>query len=141
MTADVLAFLEGDPGRVTLFEAVEKAIAALGPSEYRVSKSQIAWKNPLNFAFVSLPQRWYPRWSESALLLTFGLGRRVEGDEIFRAVEPYPGRWTHHVILNRPEDLDGAVRAWLAEAYDFSQAKRRKKKGTSRPLPPSKEGD
>ena len=58
--------------------------------------------------------------------------------EIFRAVEPYPGRWTHHVMLNRPEDLDGAVRAWLAEAYDFSQAKRRKKKGTSGRLPPSK---
>ena len=138
MTADVLAFLGTDPGRIALFEAVEEAIAALGPSEYRVSKSQIAWKNPLNFALLSIPQRWYPGWHEGALLLTFGLGRRVEGEEIFRAVEPYPGRWTHHVLLQGPEDLDQAVLDWLAEAYAFSQAKRRKKKGTSGRLPPSK---
>ena len=37
-----------------------------------------------------------------------------------------------------PEDLDQAVLDWLAEAYAFSQAKRRKKKGTSGRLPPSK---
>ena len=127
MTADVLAFLGNDPRRLALFEAVEEAISTLGPSECRVTKSQIAWKNPLNFAFLSRPRQNGPRWPEGCLLLTFGLGYRVDHPCIFQAVEPYPNRWTHHVILAAPGEVDETIRAFLAAAYVFSQEKRRGK--------------
>jgi len=36
------------------------------------------------------------------------------------AVEPYPNRWTYHVIIARPEEIDEQVMTWLREAYDFA---------------------
>ena len=38
----------------------------------------------------------------------------MEHPRILQAVEPYPGRWTHHLLLTAPEDVDGLLAAWLA---------------------------
>ncbi|WP_343224108.1 hypothetical protein [Pseudoflavonifractor capillosus] len=35
-------------------------------------------------------------------------------------MEPYPNRWTHHVLLTR---LDETVMGWVEEAYQFSMEK------------------
>ena len=111
MTAEVLAFLGGAPGPISLFEAWEEAVLACG--------------NPLQFAVLSQPRRAAQRRT-GALLATLGLGRRVEHPRILQAVEPYPGRWTHHLLLTAPEDVDGLLAAWLAEAYRFAREKQRR---------------
>ena len=113
MTAEVLAFLGGAPGPISLFEAWEEAVLACGESTMKVSKTQISWGNPLQFAVLSQPRRAAQRRT-GALLATLGLGRRVEHPRILQAVEPYPGRWTHHLLLTAPEDVDGLLAAWLA---------------------------
>lgn len=122
MTAEVLSFLKFDPGRIALFEAVESAVLSLGESGLAVAKTQISWGNPKRFAFLSLPRR--AAQGRDSLILTFGLGRRAEHPKIAQAVEPYPGRWTHHTVLSAPGDVDDTVRAWLSEAYAFAKAKR-----------------
>ena len=127
MTAPVLEFLRGDPALIALFEAVEAAVAALGKSEMDVKKSQISWGNPLKFSFFSLPARSIRGRKEGCAILTLGLDRRVDHPKIFQAVEPYPGRWTHHILLTQPQEVDGTVAAWLADAYAFALAKRRGK--------------
>ena len=99
MTAEALAFLGAQPERTAIFEAVEAAVAELGESAVEVKRSQISWKAPRLFAALSLPLRVGRHWPEGALVLTFGLGRRLEHPRIFQAAEPYPGRWTHHVVL------------------------------------------
>jgi len=48
------------------------------------------------------------------------LGYRAEHPRIVEAVEPYPNRWTYHVIIARPEEIDEQVMTWLREAYDFA---------------------
>lgn len=40
------------------------------------------------------------------IVVTFGLGYKVESPRIDVAVEPYPNRWTHHVLISSPEELD-----------------------------------
>ena len=40
------------------------------------------------------------------------------------SVEPYPGRWTNHILVTRPEELDGELMEWLREAQDFALSKR-----------------
>lgn len=122
MTAEVLAWLGGDPRRITLFETVEDAVLALGACTVSVAKTQISWGHPKKFAFLSLPRR----AGEVGLILSLGLGRRAEDPCVFQAVEPYPGRWTHHITLAGPEDVDGTVRALLAEAYTFALNKKRR---------------
>lgn len=81
MTAEVLAFLGGAPGPISLFEAWEEAVLACGESTMKVSKTQISWGNPLQFAVLSQPRRAAQRRT-GALLATLGLGRRVEHPRI-----------------------------------------------------------
>lgn len=122
MTGEVLTFLGGDPGRIALFEAMEAAVLACGESTMAVSKSQISWGNPKKFAFFSLHHA-----PQGCAVATFGLGRRVDAPQIWQAVEPYPNRWTHHVLLAAPADVTPALGGWLKEAYTFAQAKGRRR--------------
>ena len=55
------------------------------------------------------------------LLLTIGLARRLDSPRV--AVEPYPNRWTHHVILSEVGQLDSELMDWLQEAHDFALTK------------------
>ena len=103
-----------------MFPALE---AAFPEARVKVQKSQISFYGKHLFAMVSIPVRRKKGWPEHCLLLSFGLGRREESPRIAVAVEPYPGRWTHHVVLSQPEELDGQLLSWLREAWDFSQAK------------------
>ena len=125
MTAEVLAFLGGAPGPISLFEAWEEAVLACGESTMKVSKTQISWGNPYLFAMLSHPRRAADR-KAGALLATFGLNRRLDSPRILQAVEPYPGRWSQHLLLSAPEDVDGLLAAWLAEAYRFAREKQRR---------------
>ena len=38
--------------------------------------------------------------------------------------EPYPNRWTHHVLISSPEEVDQELTAWVLEAARFSAGKR-----------------
>ena len=33
-------------------------------------------------------------------------------------MEPYPGRWMHHLEVNDPAALDDEVAGWVAAAYE-----------------------
>lgn len=123
MNAEVLAFLGGEPGKIALFEAYEAAVLACGESTRKVTKTQISWGNPYLFAMLSHPRRAADR-KAGALLATFGLNRRLDSPRILQAVEPYPGRWTHHILLTAAEEADGELMDWLAEARDFAVSKR-----------------
>ena len=37
---------------------------------------------------------------------------------IAEAVQPRPGRWTHHIVIERSRDFDATVKRWLREAYE-----------------------
>lgn len=58
------------------------------------------------------------------IVVTFGLGYKVESPRIDVAVEPYPNRWTHHVLISSPEELDEELMGWVKEASVFSAGKR-----------------
>ena len=58
------------------------------------------------------------------LTVTFGLGYPLESPRAAAKTEPYPGRWTHHVVVGSPGDIDGELLDWLEEAAAFAAAKR-----------------
>lgn len=125
-TEDLLLFFEGRPLELGLCEALTELFEREFPPELRakVQKSQVSFCGRHLFAAVSLPLRRKRGWPEHFLLLTLGLGRRLESPRVAVAVEPYPGRWTHHILLTSESELDAEVRAWLHEAYDFAESKR-----------------
>ena len=43
---------------------------------------------------------------------------------VVAASEPYPGRWTHHVLVTEADQIDEELMGWLREAWDFAESKR-----------------
>lgn len=39
------------------------------------------------------------------------------------ATEPYPNRWTHHILISDTEEIDEELLGWIKEAADFSNSK------------------
>ena len=117
---DVLFFFDGRPDALALYQTLAQQLDAAFPqASAKVQETQISFYGPRLFAMVSLPRR----KRDPGLVVSFGLGRRESSPRIGMAVEPYPGRWTHHVPVTAPEQLDGELLGWLREAWDFAQTK------------------
>ena len=125
MDADLLLFFDQMPDALPLYEALLRRMQAeIGEIQVKVQKTQISFYRRRMFGCVSFarvrrradcPQRWFT--------LTFGLDRRVESPRIEAAAEPYPNRWTHHLLISGEEDIDGELMGWLRQAADFAAVK------------------
>ncbi len=124
MSQDELLFFDPMPGALPLYDALRTHLTALPGVEVKVAKSQITFKARYGFAFVSL--RRMKGCPEVFLILTLGLGRRLSSPRVAVAVEPYPGRWTHHFIISDLGQLDAELLGWIAEAHTFAQVKGRR---------------
>ena len=121
---DVLMFFNRNPDMLPLYQAIEDVISAeFEDVRIKVQKTQISLYNKHLFACVSLPQRKVKSWPEKCLVLTLGLNRKLEHPRITYAVEPYPGRWTHHILIQSETEIDVELIEWIREAYDFAIAK------------------
>lgn len=128
--SDVLFFFEEKPRELALYEALFYEMEKAFPdASVKVQKSQISFYHKHLFAAASLPVRRKKAWPEMCLVVTIGLARPLESPRAAVKVEPYPGRWTNHVLISRPEEVDGELLGWLREAYDFALAKGAGKKG------------
>lgn len=122
---DLLMFFSQHPLEYELYEALfQKMDSAFPQAAVKVQKTQISFYAPRLFAAASLPVRRKKGWPKQCLLVTFGLSHQVSHPRIAVAIEPYPNRWTHHVVVSRQEELDDQLLDWLREAYLFSQQKR-----------------
>ena len=123
--ADVLFFFDGHPLELRLYQLLFRRLDELFPEgTVKVQKSQISFYGRHLFAAASLPVRRKKSWPEHCLVVTVGLNRQLESPRVAVAVEPYPGRWTHHILLTAPEEIDGELMGWLEEARAFAVSKR-----------------
>ena len=122
---DLLFYFGEKEEEYRLYRRFAERLAKTVPPEVtvKVQKSQISFYGKHLFAAASLPVRRKKDWPEHCLLVTFGLPARLEDPGIAVAVEPYPNRWTHHVVVSREEQLDEDLFAWIGAAYAFSQPK------------------
>ena len=120
MTQDELQFFAGHGAALPIYTELRSRVFAQWPDvEVRVARTQTTFKARYGFAFVST-RRMGRRCPEVFIIVSFGLGREVRSERIFAASEPYPNRWTHHVIVASPDEVDGELMGWLAEAHDFA---------------------
>ena len=123
-TGDVLFFFGEKTMELALYETlIERLTQALPEMTARVQKSQISFYGRHLFGAASLPIRRRKDWPERCLVVTVGLARRLDSPRVAVAVEPYPGRWTHHVLIERPDQIDAELIGWLREAYAFAESK------------------
>ena len=124
MHPDELLFFDQMPAMLPVYARLREQLEAAYPDlGIRVGKSQISFRNRYGFAAASLPWRRVKGWPAEYLLVSFGLARRLDDPRIAQAVEPYPNRWTHHVLVQTPEEVDETLLRWIDEAYWFAQSK------------------
>lgn len=126
MDQSTLFFFNQHPEAIPLYEAFEERILSeLEGVAIQPQKSQITLKNRRVFGAVSfLPARKAKARPDPYITITLGLNRRENSPRVDQASEPYPGRWTHHLVIGSVGEIDDELMAWVREAYDFAASKR-----------------
>ena len=124
MDTDLFRFFDKTPQLLPVYRKLEDRITEEFPDVNRkVQKTQITFSNRYNFAFASLPMRRVKGRPDIYMIVTFGLSHHVTSPRIAEAAEPWPNRWTHHVIVEKEEEIDEELMEWIREAYWFSATK------------------
>lgn len=111
------------PEALKLCTLVRDYLLSLDDVQMDVTKTQVSFGVTTKFAWVWLPQLWTKNRPETSVTLTFDLDHRLKNRRIAQAVEPRPGRWTHHVVLGEASDFDDQVRGWLSQAHTLSRVR------------------
>jgi Domain of unknown function (DUF5655) len=101
-------------GRTELREVYDRLLAVLrerGPVTVNVTKSRVAFQTRIRFAGIERPRR-------DHLLAGFLLTRPIESERLHRVEFIPPYYYAHRVRLYQPQDIDGELVAWLAEARE-----------------------
>ena len=122
----LLLFFDNAPEALLLYEAFAARVREIVPAAtIRVQKTQISFANRYNLAFVSrLAVRRAANRPRVWITITFGLDHRIASPRIDAVSEPYPNRWTHHVMVGSADELDDELMGWVREAAAYSAAKR-----------------
>jgi hypothetical protein len=115
MTLD--EFLSGHDDSRRIFDALRSTAEELGSVELRITTSQVAFHRRIGFAWAWIPER-YLKGPVAPLVLSVSVRRRDDSSRWKEVVQPYPGRFMHHLELRDPGEIDAQVRTWLAEAWE-----------------------
>lgn len=125
MDDKLLRFFDQMPEALPLYQKFEREVPSrVEDVRIKVQKTQITYSNRHVFACVSFAKvRKAKERPPVYIVVTFGLAYKKESPRIDIATEPYPNRWTHHVLVSREEEIDGELLGWVEEAAAFSAAK------------------
>ena len=122
---DALLFFVGHQQVYPLYQTLEAELLRRWPqTRIRVQKTQISFSDRYIYACVSflrakrkaeLPQQYF--------VLTLGLPYPLDSPRVAGKTEPYPGRWTTHIVLSEPEQLDEELYDWVSQAHGFAVRK------------------
>ena len=112
------SFFEGSPLGLEIFRTIAQVVASIAGAEpdYRVSKSQIAFRRRRGFAYVWRPGQYVK--SDVPAVLSLALDRKLPSSRFKEIVHPSATVWMHHLELRDVEAIDAEVKRWLEEAYD-----------------------
>ena len=125
MDEQILQFFDRHPDALPLYVKFEKCVEDFVPGvRTKVQKTQISFYNRHMFACISFAGIRKKRdCPDCYIVVTFGLEHRAESPRIDIAAEPYPNRWTHHVLISEQDEIDDELMGWIREAADFSDRK------------------
>lgn len=122
---DAMLFFDPHPAALPLFEAFAEKLYGLYPAtKMRVQKTQITFSNRHVFACVSfLRVKRKAELPDPYLVVTLGLSFPLASHRVTAKTEAYPGRWTTHIVIGTPSEIDSELMEWVRLAYDFSESK------------------
>lgn len=93
-----------------VFDEVMRRLEAVGPVHLDIVAVGIFLKNPAKFAELRPMRKW--------VAVSFSLRRVAQHPAITRKVVDYGARYWHSANIATPDDVDDALIALIAEAYD-----------------------
>lgn len=99
----------GPPHERPVVEAVLAYVDTLGPVHVEPVSVGVLLKLGRTFAEMRPMTRWEALW--------FSLSRDLDNPRVARRIRGSTARTYYAVNLRRPDEVDGQVRDWLAEAY------------------------
>ena len=122
---DTLMFFEGHLDALDLYRSFEELLYdSFHNVNKRVQKTQITFFNRHVFACVSFARvRRKAELPEGYMVITIGLPCPLQSERVAVKTEPYPGRWTHHIVVSRTEELNEELLSWIRAAYVFADTK------------------
>ena len=124
-TQDASLFFDSHPAAFPLYEALATRVLERFPgTTIRVQKTQITFSNRHVYACVSFQRvKRKADLPDPYLVITLGMPYPLDSSRVAAKTEPYPGRWTTHIVAGSVEDLDDELFAWVEQAYHYSQIK------------------
>ncbi len=125
LAEDTLLFFDGHREVYPLYEAfLDQLLRQYPQTAIKVQKTQISFYDRHMFACVSFlrPKR-KSELPENYFVLTLGLPGPLQSERVAAKTEPYPGRWTTHIVISREDDLDEELFGWVEQAHAFALCK------------------
>jgi len=114
----VKAFFHDRPLELNLYSVFAAAVRERLPQTItRFRRSQITFAGRRGFAAVWIPPFKVRGRPEHYIVVSFAADRRIDHRRIVSVAEPYPHRWTHHVLVSCPEDVDDLLLDWVEQAF------------------------
>ncbi len=122
---DTLMFFDAHRDVLPMYLFFEERLFDSFPSvNKRVQKTQITFSSRHVFACISFAR--VKRKADQpigSMVVTLGLPAPLDSERVAAKTEPCPGRWTHHIVVRRPEELDQELFSWIRDAYVFASEK------------------
>lgn len=125
MDEEILFFFDKHMDALPLYEAFRNSILKeIRNVRIKVQKSQISFYNKHLFTCISFAKiRKKKDCPSPYIVVTIGLDHKLESPRIEIATEPYPNRWTHHLLISDMKEIDDELISWIKEAAVFSDMK------------------
>lgn len=122
---DMLLFFENHSSALPIYKSFEARLMQMFPeTQKRVQKTQITFYNRHVFACVSFQRvKRKAELPDPFIVITLGLPYPLESARVAVKSEPYPGRWTTHIVIGSKEELDDELFGWVSQAYIYSEIK------------------
>lgn len=121
--SEITSFFAKMPEVIPVYERIEgKILDEFEDVIIEIKKTQITFKSKRGFVYVWLPVRKMKNRPEYYLILSFGLDKRIESPRIVESIEPYRNRWMHHLVIEKPEEINDELMGWIHEAYVFAKS-------------------
>jgi len=120
--SEIVSFFSKMPEVIPLYERIEeKILERFNDVSIEIKHSQITFKSKRGFVHVWLPISKMKSRPEYYVVLSFGLNKKIESSRIAESVETYKNRWMHHLVIEKPEELNDELLNWIQEAYLFAR--------------------
>ena len=125
MSEEVLYFFDKHPDALPLYETFEDKVRTIvSDVRIKVQKTQISFYNKHMFACVSFARvRKKKDCPENFIVVPISLNHKLESPRVDIATEPYPNRWTHHLLISDMSEIDEELMEWVEEAAEFAARK------------------